>query len=182
MSDEKKPEVRHVFDGIEELDNRLPNWWLGILWITIVFSAGYWFYYHTTSIGPSQAEELKQELAAIEAKKPKEVALSDDLLASMAQDAQVVETGKQVFVQTCVACHAAQGEGLVGPNLTDNAWIHGSQPMAIYKGISEGYTAKGMPPWGPTLGEERTRAVTAYVLTLKGKNLPGKPPEGQTGM
>ena len=79
MSDEKKPEVRHVFDGIEELDNRLPNWWLGFLWITIVFSAGYWFYYETTSIGPTQQEELKQELAAIEAKKPKEVALSGRL-------------------------------------------------------------------------------------------------------
>lgn len=178
MSD--KSEVHHVYDGIHELDNRLPNWWLGILWGTIVFSFGYWMYYHVTRSGPDQLAEYRAEMAELARKSADNKPMGDDILLALAQDAQTTSAGKQAFQQNCAACHGAEGQGLIGPNLTDGHWMHGGKPVAIHKTISEGVVAKGMPAWGRTLGAERVRALAAYVLTLKGKNVPGgKPPQGE---
>jgi cytochrome c oxidase cbb3-type subunit 3 len=84
-----------------------------------------------------------------------------------------------VYQQNCATCHGAEGQGLIGPNLTDNAWLQGGKPVDIHKTIAQGSVAKGMPAWERTLGVERVRAVTAYVLTFKGRNVPGKPPQGE---
>jgi cytochrome c oxidase cbb3-type subunit 3 len=104
--------------------------------------------------------------------------MSDEAIAAVSQDAAQVEEGKKVFSSTCASCHAADGQGLVGPNLTDKFWIHGNKPTQIVKSVTEGYADKGMPPWGQILGPEKVKKVAAYVLTLKGKNLPGKEPQG----
>jgi len=178
---EKVPDKGHDFDGIRELDNRLPNWWLATLFGTIVFGYGYWLYYHVLE-GPSvwaqyQAEEeaAKKKAAAVAAN------VTDDTLLKLSKDDKVLAQAKTIFTQTCAACHGNDGEGKIGPNLTDGAWLHGSKPTEIYKTISTGVAAKGMPAWEPVLGPEKVRWLAAYIETMKGKNLPGKAPEGVTG-
>jgi mono/diheme cytochrome c family protein len=93
---------------------------------------------------------------------------------------QGIEKGRQVFEKmNCVACHTANGGGNIGPNLTDNAWIHGGRATQIYRVVLEGVPAKGMVAWGPQLGDERVQSVVAYVLTLRNTNVPGgKAPQG----
>jgi cytochrome c oxidase cbb3-type subunit 3 len=177
MSD--KSEVHYVYDGIEELDNRLPNWWLGILWATIVFSVGYWMYYHVTGSGPDQLGEYRLEAAELARKAADSKPVSDELLLALAGDPQTTGAGKALFKQNCESCHGAQGQGDIGPNLTDKHWLYGGKPVAIHKVVSQGVVAKGMPAWQRTLGAERVRALTAYLLTLKGRNLAGKAPQGE---
>jgi len=178
MSSSHKPGVLHVYDGIEEMDNRLPNWWLGILWGTLVFGLGYWFYYHVTSMGPGQLAAYQSEASEAMRRAAANKPISDELLLGLAKDPQTLGTGQAVFQSQCAACHGAQGEGKIGPNLTDNYWLHGSKPVELHKVVTEGVVAKGMPSWERTLGPERVRAVVAYVMTLKGKNVPGKAPQG----
>jgi cytochrome c oxidase cbb3-type subunit 3 len=170
----------HDYDGIREYDNRLPNWWLWILFGSIIFSLGYWLFFHTFGIGKLSAERYEAEMiAAAEARLGGAGELSDESLILASSIPDRVEAGRQLYAQHCVACHATQGEGLVGPNLTDAYWIHGGRPMDIYKTISEGVIAKGMAAWERQLGPQRVQTLAAYVLTLRGKNLPGKAPEGQ---
>ncbi|MGA9523863.1 MAG: c-type cytochrome [Myxococcaceae bacterium] len=174
------PHVHHVFDGIVEHDNRLPNWWLGILWGTMLFAFAYWFYYHPSGYGTDQMERYEAEVAELKALQEKNAPKVDDAaLAALVTETPVVEQGKQLFAQQCAACHATQGQGLIGPNLTDRFWLHGAKPIDIHKTIADGVVAKGMPAWAPTLGADRVKQLTAYVLTLKGTNVPGKEPQGE---
>ena len=172
----------HVYDGIEEHDNRLPRWWLATLWGAIVFAVGYWAYFETFAVGLSPRGEFDAEMAAIAARETaaaeKAGAVDDDQMLALSKDAAVVERGKVVFQSTCLACHAAEGQGLVGPNLTDNAWLHGGRPTDILAVVADGVVAKGMPAWKPALGPEKVKDVTAFLLTIKGKNVPGKEPQG----
>lgn len=181
-----KPEnkVIHVVDGIEEYDNKLPNWWLYTLYGTIAFAALYWFHYHVSGFGDLPRAEYQAEMdrvAAIEAARIKAAgAVTPEALAALAKDKGTVAQGKQVFTQTCAACHRQDGGGVVGPNLTDDYWLHGSAPDKIYNTIVNGVPDKGMPAWGAQLGIDRVQAVTAYVVTLRGTNVAGgKAPQGE---
>jgi cytochrome c oxidase cbb3-type subunit III len=178
MSSSEKPGVLHVYDDIEEMDNRLPNWWLFILWGSIFFAAGYWCYYHVAELGSSSMAVYTAEVEAFEQRMAAEKPDSDLALLLLTKDAQVVEQGQQAYMQTCAVCHGERGEGTIGPNLTDNAWLHGGKPMDIHKVVSEGVVTQGMPAWERTLGAERVRTLVAYVLTLKNTHVPGKPPQG----
>ncbi len=171
--------VVHVYDDIEEEDNHLPNWWLFILFATMVFSFGYWFVFHTTRALPTPPEVYSAEVAALQKKQALANPVSDEALLALSQDPSAVADGEKVFATTCVACHAQQGQGLVGPNLTDKFWIHGNKPADLLRAVMNGYPEKGMPPWGKALGDEKTRKVIAFVLSIKGKNLPGKAPQGE---
>jgi cytochrome c oxidase cbb3-type subunit 3 len=94
-----------------------------------------------------------------------------------------VEDGKQVFVSTCAACHRADGGGNIGPNLTDEFWIHGDKPQDIWSTVHNGIPAKGMPTWGPQIGEAKVASVVAYVLSIRNTNVPnGKAPQGEKVM
>ncbi|QRN94761.1 c-type cytochrome [Archangium violaceum] len=179
MSASDKSGVLHVYDGIEEMDNHLPRWWLFILWATLIFGFGYWYYYHVTGMGPGSLEVYKAEAAEAARLAASNKPVSDDTLLALMQDSQSVELGKAQFQQQCASCHGQKGEGLIGPNLTDNFWLHGGKPMAIHKTVSEGVVAKGMPAWERTLGAERVRSIVAYVLTLKNTNVAGKAPQGE---
>jgi len=177
----EKNRVHHVYDGIEEEDNRLPNWWVAILLGTIVFSFGYWFVYETTKTLPSPLVEYETErsaVAAAQAKLSAETPLSNQSLWAMSKDPDTIAQGKRVFTGTCASCHAAEGQGSIGPNLTDNRWIYGHEPMDIVAAVTNGFPDKGMESWGPRLGPERVKQVTAYVLSIRHKNLPGKEPQG----
>lgn len=172
----------HSFDGIEEFDNRLPNWWLFTLYGSIVFSIGYWLFYQTFSIGYTQDQAWKREeeiaaQAQIEREMGKEVT-NDSLLLMTKVQAQTDE-GAKIFQQKCAQCHKS-GEGDIGPNLTDDYWIHGPDPLQIYTTVMNGVLEKGMPTWKDQLGPVRVRQVVAHVLTLKGRNLQGKAPQGKT--
>ncbi|MCP3098914.1 c-type cytochrome [Myxococcus sp. K15C18031901] len=176
----EKSLVHHVYDGIEEHDNNLPNWWLFILWTTIVFGTGYWFWFHIAEAGPGQMGEYATESAEFARRASGNKPASNEMLLALVKDPESVAGGKAVFQANCAACHGPQGQGLIGPNLTDGFWLHGGAPMAIHKVVAEGSVAKGMPAWERTLGAERVKAVTAYVLTLKGTNVPGgKAPQGE---
>ncbi len=168
--------IVHEYDGIEEADNRLPTWWLGTLYIAIVFSVGYWFYYQEFKVGPGPTQAYYAEKAR-EAEKTGADPTDAELLAGI-QGPQL-ELGKKAFAANCVACHEAQGQGKIGPNLTDSAWLHGGTPVAIFKTIRDGVPAKGMPSWGPILGRAGVMQATTFVLSLRDKNIPGKAPEGE---
>lgn len=184
MSNEGSTEnkVIHEVDGIEEYDNKLPNWWLYILYGSVVFGFCYWFVYQTAGFANLPAAEYKDEMekaAAAQAEKAKTMVVTPEVLATLAKDKGTLEQGKQVFVQTCAACHRADGGGLVGPNLTDEFWIHGGAPDKVWKSVSQGVPDKGMPAWASQLGPDRVRAVTAYVISLRDTNVPsGKPAQG----
>lgn len=179
----KENEVIHEVDGIQEYDNKLPNWWLYTLYGSIAFAAVYWFAYHQAGIAdlPMAAYQVEMDkVAAAEAARIKAAGvMTPEALVALSKDKGTVAQGKQVFTTTCVACHRADGGGVVGPNLTDEFWIHGGSPEKIFETITKGVADKGMPAWGPQLGAERTQAVTAYVLTLRGTNVAnGKAPQG----
>ena len=186
MSDEKKnesgapaAEVHHVYDGIVEEDNLLPNWWLAILFTTMIFGFGYWFVYENAHAMPYPREVYKQDVAELARLHPEIQVMTNDTLLALAKDPAIVAQGKALFGTTCVACHAANGQGLVGPNLTDNLWIHGGKPIDIHTSVTNGFPDKGMPPWGKTLGADKIRALAVYVVSIKGQNLVGRPPQGE---
>jgi cytochrome c oxidase cbb3-type subunit 3 len=182
----KQPEDRlldHDYDGIREFDNPMPRWWLWIFYATILFVPFYYFAPAPFGEGDGVVAAYEAEMAAHRAAQPPEgavaVALSDEEYRQRASDPAVTAEGKQVFDTNCAACHRADGGGLIGPNLTDDAWIHGAAPNAIHKTIVDGVLEKGMPPWGRILRPAQVDAVTAYVISLHGTNPPTpKAPEG----
>ena len=177
---EQDKETAHEYDGIREFDNPLPRWWLLTFYGAVVFSVGYWFYYHSLAAGElpmaAYAVELeageKLELAA-ELK-----AVGEEQLLALAQNPDAVQRGAAVFKQNCVACHGERGQGLIGPNLTDAYWLHGSKAKQIHQVITAGILDKGMPSWRPVLGASKVQDATAFVLSLKGKDVPGKAAQG----
>lgn len=171
--------TQRTYDDIKEDDNHLPTWWLAVLFGTMLFGFAYWFVVHTLGAVPSPRETYEAEREAQKKARLAASPMSDEALAVLAEAADSVEAGRQVFVGTCAACHGQQAEGLVGPNLTDPFWIHGNKPTDIARAVNEGFVDKGMPPWGPVLGEDKVRKVTAYVLSIKGKNVPGRAPQGE---
>ncbi len=170
----------HDYDGIREFDNPLPRWWLLTFYGAVVFSVGYWFYYHTLAVGELPMASYKKELLAADAQQAaaEQNAVTEEQLLAMAKNPDDIQRGAAVFKQNCVACHGERAQGVIGPNLTDAYWLHGSKAKQIYSVVSAGVIEKGMPSWRPVLGASKVKEATAFVLSLKGKNEPGKPPQG----
>jgi cytochrome c oxidase cbb3-type subunit 3 len=185
LPEDHAADTGHVYDGIAELDHRLPAWWLFTLWAAIAFAIVYWAYYHTTGIGPSsrevyasEYEEMKQKEAEREAKMiASGQGFTDEALKAHAAKAEAVSRGKDVYMTNCQACHRADGAGLIGPNLTDGFALYGGKPSDIYRLVSEGSVSKGMPAWKPVLGVEKMRDVVAFILTMPPAT-GGKEPQG----
>ncbi|MCB9364941.1 MAG: c-type cytochrome [Flavobacteriales bacterium] len=173
----------HEYDGIMELDNNLPPWWLYMFYGTIIFSIIYSFYFF--GMGDfNQQDELNTEIAVAEAQiakyKEKNGPGIDENSAVLLTDAAQLEDGKAIYAKNCVACHAANGGGGVGPNLTDDAWLHGNTINDLFKVIKYGVPEKGMIPWESQLNPEQIQNVASFILTeFKGKNVKGgKAPQG----
>lgn len=160
-------------DGIEEYDNALPGWWLGIFYFTLVWGVVYTIHYHFVG-GRSQESEYEAELAAANVRWPPPKVEGVDLSPAS------IEEGKGIFTTTCISCHGLELQGGIGPNLVDATWIHGGSPEQILKSISEGVAAKGMPGWGPVLGPVKTARVAAYVYDAAQKAAAAAPPAPAT--
>lgn len=177
------PLCPHEYDGIQEFDNPLPGWWSGIFIVSIVFAVAYWVWYHGGGPGTSEHQEFEQEWRVYAAQKAEydrtaKLVVTEELLTEMASDPEVLERGHATFAQSCVGCHLADGSGQTGPNLTDSFQIHGTTRLDLFTTIRDGVPEKGMLAWGLTMQDRDMAAVAAYVSTLRGKNLPGKPAEG----
>jgi len=183
IEDEAEIILDHNYDGIKELDNNLPPWWIYGFYASIVFAAVYLLRYHVFS-GPSQIDELETELAdariAIEAYKKTAKNLVDINTVTELTEAADLSAGKTIFETNCVACHMADGGGGIGPNLTDPNWILGGDIKSVFKTVSEGgRSGKGMIAWKQQLKPLEIAQVSSYVLTFEGTT-PANPkaPEG----
>lgn len=175
----------HDYDGIKELDNVLPPWWVNLFYATIIFGVIYLVRFHVMD-AYTQAEEFEQEvqlanaeLEKMKANSPKEEITLDKVV--MLTDEASLAKGKEIFTNACVACHKADGGGIVGPNLTDEFWINGGGIKNVFKLISEGSKNNpSMVAWNKTLESTDIQKVASYIMTLQGTKPAGaKPAEGE---
>lgn len=161
MSKETNQVLGHAdeSDGIEEYDNPLPDWWVGLLWLTVIWAVAYAVHYHFIG-NRSQEGHLAREMQAAEVRWPAGAAAS----VSFAITPEAVAAGETIYTQNCAMCHGAELEGGIGTPLNDDEWIHGSDSETVIRIITEGVPEKGMLTWGPILGPEKINQVAAYVL------------------
>lgn len=172
----------HDYDGIKELDNALPPWWKYGFYFTIAVAALYILRYHVWGTGLNPKQEYDQEMrvaaAQIEEYRKKAGDMVDEKTVTMADAAGIAE-GDKLFHSNCFACHGAKGEGGVGPNLTDNYWIHGGTINDVFKTIKYGYPDKGMQSWEKMYSPGQIKNLASYVKSLAGTNPPNpKAPQG----
>ena len=188
MSNDQNPKdkdpllIDHEADGIQELDNLLPRWWVWLFYLTTIFAVVYMLYYHVFRAGDLQAKEFEKEWIKGEAIKQAALQKFESSIATLTplNDKQVLGDGQQVYTKLCAPCHRADGGGLVGPNLTDDYWIHGSNYVDNVKTIINGVPEKGMLTWRGILKPHEIQSVASYIYTLRGTKPPNpKPPENQ---
>ena len=184
MEREEDIMLDHDYDGIKELDNVLPPWWVYLFYGTIVFALVYMIRFHVMN-EYDQEQEFKNEVELAELEKsklPKSAAdeISYETVVAVT-DATSLAKGKEIFNNACAACHKADGGGLVGPNLTDKHWINGGGIKNIFKLISEGSKNNpSMVAWKANLSATDIQSVSSYILTLEGSNPPdAKAAEGE---
>lgn len=180
MTNKKDILKPHDYDGIQEYDNSLPLWWVGTFVITVVFGFCYWLYYQVYQTGPNQEQEYHLAMTAHEqnVNRNSDEVDPNEILALSHNSAALLEA-KTLFLSNCMACHGANAQGVIGPNLTDNYWIHGGKPGDIVNVITKGVPEKGMVTWKGVLGSEQIEKLAAYIISLKGSNPEGaKPPQG----
>jgi len=218
MAEYNEEILEHEYDGIQEMDNNLPKWWLYLFIFTIGWSVIYMLYYHVFDTGYLQEDEYRQEMnpdyvrvsqsdlkvlgilpeyrspfynphgdvtpRSLFASSNKTVrvmmtAATDTITYIAIVDPASIADGKGIFITNCAQCHGKLGEGGVGPNLTDNYWLHGADISSIVKSVKYGYPAKGMISWRGMLKEEQITKTASFVQTLIGTNPPnGRPPQG----
>jgi cytochrome c oxidase cbb3-type subunit 3 len=172
--------LEHDYDGIVEYDNPMPRWWVNMFWATIVFSVIYAVNIGPVGAGKGWIAQYDDDMAAFRAQHPQGAPSADGAqLAALVGDPATVASGRTVYDQACAACHRADGGGLIGPNLTDDNWLHGGTLPEILHSVAEGIPAKGMPAWEKMLKPEQLTAVVIYVASLHGTNPPDpKAPQG----
>lgn len=163
----------HIYDGIQEYDKRLPNWWLYTLYGSIVFAVVYWFVHITAAVVPSDGAQVDAAMAEINAAKMASSidVTNDAIFWEMSRNPVFVEAGRATYQSLCAACHLPslrgkdENPGAVGPSLADRRWIHGGLPKEIFHVVETGVLAKGMPAWGPVLGQKKSAEVVAFLLS-----------------
>lgn len=183
VAQEQDIDLGHDYDGIRELDNKLPPWWLWLFYVSIIFSVIYWGVLHVSGSMPTihqaydhNMEVAKAEVDAYLATKADKV--DENTVTALTDDA-ALSIGKSIFDTNCATCHGKAGEGLAGPNLTDEYWLHGGGVKEIFKTIKYGVAGKAMIAWQDQIRSGDMQKVASYILTLKGTNPPNaKGPEG----
>jgi cytochrome c oxidase cbb3-type subunit 3 len=183
ISKESEILMAHDYDGIRELDNKIPPWFNFLFYGTILFSIVYMIHYHVIGSGNIQVEEYQEEMSIAKAQQQllmRSGALLDEESVTKLNDAPSLSNGKDIYVQHCAACHANDGGGLVGPNFTDDYWIHGGGIKNVFETIKYGVPQKGMISWQTQLSPTEMQEVGSYILTLQGTT-PAVPkvPEGE---
>ena len=188
MSQHDENLMDHDYDGIREYDNPMPGWWSLLFVLTIVFSIGYTTYFGIIAPEAGRMADYTSDMqvqaelnAKLEAAK-----MTPEKLQALVGDASLQVKGRAKFAQVCVPCHGAKANGMatdttpaLGPNLTDDHWLHGGDLIQIYKTVNEGVLAKGMPAWGKAMAPDEVNAVVMYVASLRNSNVPGKAPQGE---
>ena len=180
--EDKKYEMDHNYDGIREYNYPAPTWWQVIFFGSIIWAVGYFMYYYVFD-GETLRHSLDRQLVEIDRENLKSAGAgpSEDELMKLVADPAVVGLGKVTFLGKCSSCHGEHGQGIIGPNLTDNYWLHGKGLAAdIFKTVEGGVADKGMPPWGPILSPTELKNVVAYVKSIRGTH-PSNPkaPQGE---
>ncbi|MDX9750295.1 MAG: cbb3-type cytochrome c oxidase N-terminal domain-containing protein [Flavobacteriales bacterium] len=186
LDQEKDIELHHDYDGIKELDNVLPPWWLWLFYATIIWGVVYLVNVHVIKVWPDSVGEYNAEMVQAQADIDAYLATLthtvDEHTVTFTDDAGVLATGRELFTTFCTACHGPDGAGAetsVGPNLTDPYWIHGGGINNIFRTIKYGVPEKGMIAWQAQLQPAEISALASYIMTLEGKgSATGKGPEG----
>jgi cytochrome c oxidase cbb3-type subunit 3 len=171
----------HNYDGIQEYDNPMPLWWKAIFAATVVWAGVYVVAIELGYINKYEenlANEMEIAAAADAARLAALPPLDEKAILEAIGDPEMAAQGEAVFTARCAACHGQQGEGLIGPNLTDNYWLYTGDSMSIYESVANG-RPNGMPAWGNILSRDDNLAVSAYVEKMRGTNVKG--PKGQEG-
>jgi cytochrome c oxidase cbb3-type subunit 3 len=176
----------HQFDGISELNNPTPAWFMALFYGTIIFGAGYLLNYHVFHYGKSQEEEYvaevqqasDEQLAFLASPDNKAAAVNENNI-ELSTDAAVLKNGQALFATRCPPCHGDAGQGLVGPNLADDYWLHGGKVKDVFKTIKYGVPEKGMIAWEKSMSPQQIADITNYVMSLQGTKPAGaKAPQG----
>ena len=180
IEQEHKILMDHEYDGIQELDNNLPPWWVWMFYATIVFAVVYLFNYHILKTGDLQYQaydkEIKQADAQVKAYLEANAMNVDETTVTLMTDAAELGKGKALFETNCVTCHNPKGEGNIGPNLTDKNWIYGFDIKEVFKTVKTG-TPNGMPEHGSKFNPVQIQQVVSFVLSLP--EAKGKAPQGE---
>jgi cytochrome c oxidase cbb3-type subunit 3 len=183
LSEEKDLLIEHAYDGIQELDNPIPAWFMYLFYATIIFAACYLLIYPVFKIGPNQYEEYTTEM--VQADIAHKLYLSkaanqvDENTVKLVHDPATLAAGQLIFKTNCVPCHGDHAQGVVGPNLTDDYWLHGGKINDLFKTVKYGVLTKGMPTWEKVLTPKQIADVVNYVKSLHGTNPAGaKAPQG----
>ena len=176
VTQEQDVMLDHTYDGIRELDNSLPPWWVAMFYITIAFGVSYYTYYHFTGAGLSSSEKYEREMERAEERVQAYLSTQENLVDEtnvvMLEDEIEIDQGKTIFDMNCAACHGFAGEGGVGPNLTDEYWIHGGSIKDVFTTVKYGVPEMGMISWKSQLSAGEMHKVSSYILTLGGTNPP----------
>lgn len=183
VEDEESILLDHDYDGIKELDNNLPPWWKYGFYLTIVVAVVYIFNYHVSGSGDLQIAEYDKEMAEAKLEVEEFMKTSankvDETTIKVTKEASQLAAGKEAFISVCAACHGRLGEGGVGPNLTDEYWVHGGSIQDIFKTIKYGWAEKGMKAWKDELSPMQMSQISSFIISLRGTNPPnGKAPQG----
>ena len=157
----------HTVDGIQEYDQRLPKWWLFILFSMIAYAVVYWFITDHKAYSDGAHPKLDSELVAIATQKLSSSidVTNNDLFWDMSVNPEFVAAGEATFQANCIPCHGKELQGGIGFNLVDSEWVHGGTPAGIYNTVFNGVPEKGMQAWGDILGQKRIAEVVSYVLS-----------------
>ncbi|HTE31045.1 MAG TPA: cbb3-type cytochrome c oxidase N-terminal domain-containing protein, partial [Chryseolinea sp.] len=187
LEKEEEIELDHNYDGIKELDNHLPPWWTWLFIGTVVWAAIYIVIFHLSDTLPLQDQEYQNELIVANEQARKLRALQpreevDENALTFSPDPATIEKGKVVFTNSnCGSCHRNDGGGnTIGPNLTDQYWLHGGDVMHIFHTVKNGVIEKGMPAWGKSMSPQNVKDVSFFIMSLQGTN-PANPkaPQGE---
>lgn len=184
ISEEKDLVIDHSYDGITELDNPVPAWFNGMFYASVVFAAVYLCVYLVFDWGPNQDQEYEREMANAERVRQEWLALAanniDESNVDVDARPETIAAGLAIYTQSCAVCHGNEGEGGIGPNLTDEYWLHGGELVDVFKTVKYGVLDKGMVPWEQSLTPAQIAEVSNYILTLRGTNPPNaKEPQGE---
>lgn len=182
LSVERDALIDENYDGIQELNNPTPPWFMWLFYLSIIAAFFYWLNYHVFQLSPLSEGEYKAEMAQAESGRKKflkdnAINISEDNVKL--SDKAGIDKGGKLFATSCVPCHGDKGQGTIGPNLTDNMWLHGGNLKEIFHTISEGVPAKGMVSWKSQLNPQQIQDVASFVFELRKTPASGKAPEGK---